>query len=200
LNIKLPTFLHAGAQRSASTWTYNALKDHPEVFMPEKEPMSCFDCHYHKGISWYKKHFRKQDEEKAIGDESPGYIKHPLAPKRVAETIPNTKIIFCLRNPIERAYSQWWTAENAWTSTTFERALKRHSTNDVFITPGYYNYHISQWEKYFDKDQIKIKIFDDFVKDNKAYIQDLYEFIGVNKNYIPDVLNKKIKTNEKNRT
>jgi len=176
----LPTFIHAGAQRSGSTWLYHALKDHPDIFMPEKEPVNFFDCHYHKGISWYLKYFEGHEDEKAIGDESPGYIKNPFAPKRAAEVVPDAKIIFCLRNPVDRAYSQYWTAENAWTDTNFGKSLTRHSVNDVFITPGYYNYHLTRWEKYFDKNRIKITFFDDFVSDNESFIQDIYGFIGVN--------------------
>jgi hypothetical protein len=146
-----PTFIHAGVQKAGSTWIYHALKEHPDVFMPEKEPINYFDVNYHRGKKWYKKQFKNYNGEKEVGDESPGYIKHPLAPKRAYSEVPNAKIIICLRNPIERAYSQWWSAESYWTEGRFERCTFHHATNDVFVTPGFYNHHISKWENNFEK-------------------------------------------------
>lgn len=193
----LPNYVHAGGQRCGSTWIYNALAEHPDIFMPKKEPVNYFDAQYYRGEDWYRGLYSDHDGEKVLGDESPGYIKNPLSPKRIAETIPDAKITMCLRNPVERAYSQWWTAENAWTDTAFERSLKRHSTNDAFITPGFYDLHISRWERYFDSDQIKILFFDDFKEDNKSFIQDIYRFLEVDDSFVPGVVGTKVQSNTK---
>lgn len=179
----LPDFIHAGAQKAGSTWIYQALQEHPEVYMAEKEPVNYFDINYHRGREWYRGQFDGYMGENVVGDESPGYLKHPLAPERVAEILPDTKVVFCLRNPVERAFSQWWHAESYWTNTHFGRNTHHHATADVFVTPGYYNYHLSRWEEYFDPDQLKVTFFDDFVANNESFIQGIYEYIGVDANF-----------------
>lgn len=192
----LPDFLHVGAQKAGSTWIHYALKEHPDIFMPDNDNVSFFDVYYHRGEDWYKKQFDAYQGEIAIGEESPGYLKHPIAPQRAADLVPDVKIIMCLRNPIDRAYSQWWHAQKNWTNTDFQRSINYHATNDVFITPGLYEYHISKWENYFPTSQIKIVFFDDFISDNKSFIQNIYDFIGVDSKYSPSIIGEKIKSGE----
>lgn len=189
----LPTFIHAGAQKAGSTWIHYALREHPEVFVPDNDNVSFFDVYYHRGEQWYREQFRNYDGERAVGEESPGYLKHPLAPSRASKLLPDAKIVVCLRNPIDRAFSQWWHAQKNWTSTRFEASTNYHAANGVFVTPGYYDYHLSRWEEHFPSDQIHITFFDDFVADNEAFIQDIYEFIGVDDEYTPSIAGKRIK-------
>lgn len=188
---ELPNFIYAGPNKSGSTWTYNALREHANIFMANRDPVNYFDVHYHRGESWYRSRFEGYEDEVAIGDESPGYIKNPYAPKRINNDLDDVKIIFCLRNPINRAFSQWWHEEGLWTDTLsgdgFEWAVKHHPVNDVYITPGYYHYHLSRWEKHFSENQIKILFFDDFKNDNESHVQEIYDFIGVDDKFTPSV-------------
>ena len=190
----LPSFIHAGVQKAGSTWIYQALKEPPEIYMSHDEPTNYFDVEYYRGEGWYRERFGGYDGEKEVGDESPGYIKHPFAARRAAELIPEAKIIMCLRDPVERAYSQWWSAESYWTDGRFERCMFHHATNDVFVTPGFYYYHISKWEEYYPKDNIKITFFEDMISDNEKFIKDLYSFLGVDDEFLPDIANNKVQS------
>ncbi|KAB1192752.1 hypothetical protein GJR96_04570 [Haloferax sp. MBLA0076] len=193
---RLPNFLHIGAQKAGSTWIHFALKEHPEIFMPDNDNVGFFDTYYHRGDNWYQKQFDEYDGEKVIGEESPGYIKHPLAPQRAADLIPDAKIVLCVRNPMDRAYSQWWHAQKNWTNTPFEYTMNYHAANSAIIVPGFYDYHISRWEEYYPSDQIKIVFFDDFTSDNKSFIQDIYGFLDVDDKYSPSIVGKRIKAGE----
>jgi hypothetical protein len=191
-----PTFIFAGPNKSGSTWVHAALDEHPDVFMPERGPMNYFDINYYRGEQWYTEQYAEYTKEAAIGDESPGYIKHPYAPERIAKDVPDADIIFCFRNPIKRAFSHWWNEERKWTDTLpkggLEYVLNDHSSCDVFITPGHYKYHLERWDDHFDEGQLKLTFFDDFVADNEAYIQDIYDFIGVDPEFVPSVVDSSI--------
>ncbi len=113
----VPDFIIIGTQKGGTTSLYRYLIEHPNVApIYVKEP-HFFDIYYHKGLGWYRSHFptaiekyyaryvRKHDL--ITGEASPYYLFHPSAAQRVAKTLPKAKLIMLLRNPIDRAYSQY---------------------------------------------------------------------------------------------
>jgi hypothetical protein len=191
-NETLPGFIHAGVQKAGSTWIDTACREHPDIYVPPIEPINYFDVKYYKGEQWYKDLFKGADNEKIIADQSPGYLKNPLAPKRAAELIPDAKILINLRNPVKRAFSQWWNAESYWTDGLFDRCTWHHATHDTFVMPGFYHHHLNRWEAFFPEEQIKVMFFDDFKADNKAFVQEIFEYLGVDSNFEPSVIGEKV--------
>ena len=64
----LPNFICIGAQRAGTTWLYHCLKEHPEVFVPEKKELRFFNYHYSDGIEAYKQNFKSvSNESKLLG-------------------------------------------------------------------------------------------------------------------------------------
>lgn len=115
----LPDFLIIGAQRCGTTSLYKYLLQHP-AFLPAAvatKGVHFFDTHYGKGISWYRSHFPTAVRRRAhgalhrttvvTGEASPYYLFHPQVPQRIAQHMPNALLIAVLRDPVERAYSQW---------------------------------------------------------------------------------------------
>src|SRR5262249_39356681 len=103
-----PDFLIIGAQKSGTTALVKFLNKHLFVKIP-KEEIHFFDLHYDKGVDWYQQQFsQKQSSLEVIGEKSPYYLFHPTAPKYVQELYPKMKLIVILRNPVDRAYSQYW--------------------------------------------------------------------------------------------
>ncbi|MFW6009458.1 MAG: sulfotransferase domain-containing protein [archaeon] len=127
--ILLPNFICPGAQKAATTSLYNILKLHPDVFLPDiKEPQFfAVDKKYKNGLEWYeKKYYSNVSEEKIIGDISTGYMAIEHSAERIANDLgTNIKIIFLLRNPVDRAYSHYWMEKNKYFEVeSFERALE----------------------------------------------------------------------------
>lgn len=191
---KVPDFIFAGPNKSASTWTYNALAEHPDICMAKKDPVNFFDVEYYRGYTWYLSQFDQCDDEAVTGDESPGYIKSPHAPERIAENVPDTKIIFSLRNPIDRAFSQWWHGYTRWHTSSFRRAVSDHERFDYCVVPGFYDRHLRRWERFFSDEQMLYLFYDDFVADNDAFISEIYEFIGVDSSFSPSIVGGKVNT------
>jgi len=113
----LPNFLIIGFVKCGTTSMYQYLIKHPNVYAPTGKEIDYFDRLYARGINWYKNKFpfrtKKFFVQKLLkkdfitGEATPRYIEHPHALKRIKNTLPHTKFIVLLRNPIDRAYSHY---------------------------------------------------------------------------------------------
>src|ERR1044071_7027899 len=113
----LPDFLVIGAQKAGTTALYSYLRDHPAIAGPPWKEVSFFDRHFWRGDAGYRGNFpnrlslrrmRARPGAEPIGGEaSPSYMFHPLAPQRVAELVPDARLIALVRNPVDRALSHY---------------------------------------------------------------------------------------------
>jgi Sulfotransferase domain len=105
----LPDFLVLGAQKAGTTALYEYLRRHPQITGPSWKEVSFFDRHWARGESWYRGNFpnRARTRGKLTGEASPSYVFHPLAPRRVQELVPDARLIVLVRNPVDRALSQY---------------------------------------------------------------------------------------------
>lgn len=113
----MPDFIIIGAQKCGTTSLYNYLVKHPNIHSAATKELHFFDHKFNKGFWWYRAHFPTTLEQYytehiakrdyVTGEASPSYIFHPLAPKRVAQFLPQVKLIVLLRNPVDRLYSQY---------------------------------------------------------------------------------------------
>lgn len=207
----LPNFMIIGAGKSGTTSLYEYLKEHPQVFMSPVKETNFFALegkqlvdakndpnqmnHYPWSItvrSEYEDLFKGVDQEKAIGEVSPMYLYTPVAARKIKATIPNVKIVVILRNPVDRLYSRFLhlARENRLPTSEFSDALDQESIwwkrNDL-VREGHYFQHLSVYFELFDEKQIKVFTYDELRKDPKKVIADLYEFIGVDATFEPDM-------------
>ena len=115
----LPEFLIIGAQRCGTTSLYKYLAEHPQFCAAavRTKGVHFFDTHYGQGLAWYRSHFpttmrrswfrARHGADLITGEASPYYLFHPQVPYRIERDIPDVKLVAILRDPIERAYSQW---------------------------------------------------------------------------------------------
>ena len=108
MNVKLPDFLGIGAQKAGTTYLYSLLSEHPQVFLSSPKELHFFSLHYQKGLAWYQDQFKFAATDKCCGEITPYYMFHPLASKRIRKHLPNVKLIVLLRDPVERALSQFF--------------------------------------------------------------------------------------------
>jgi hypothetical protein len=131
-----PTFLMVGAQRCGTTSLFRALLSHPNVLRPiMHKGVNYFDVSSNKSWNWYLGHFALKANARrkaAPGHASAGifeasgyYMFHPQAPARIAQALPNVKIVAMVRDPVERAYSAYkHESARGFETETFERALE----------------------------------------------------------------------------
>jgi sulfotransferase family protein len=103
----LPDFLILGAQKAGTTALYAYLRRHPQITGPSWKEVSFFDRHWARGESWYRGNFPNlaRTRGKLVGEASPSYVFHPLAPQRVRELVPQARLVVLVRNPVDRALS-----------------------------------------------------------------------------------------------
>jgi hypothetical protein len=135
-----PTFLMVGAQRCGTTSLFRALLSHPNVLRPiMHKGVNYFDVNSGKSWKWYLGHFPLKANARrkaAPGRESAGifeasgyYMFHPHAPARIAQALPDVKIVAMVRDPVERAYSAYkHEFARGFETETFERALELEDT------------------------------------------------------------------------
>jgi hypothetical protein len=105
----LPDFLILGAQKAGTTALYAYLRRHPGITGPSWKEVSYFDRHYARGEAWYRGNFPNlaRARGKLVGEASPSYLFHPLAPERVKALVPEARLIALVRNPVDRAHSHY---------------------------------------------------------------------------------------------
>lgn len=180
---KKPNFIIIGAAKAATTRIAITINEHPEIFIPREE------SHY---FSWYYNtftplsnaylsRFDAAGDSTAIGENSNTYLIDPGAAARISNTLNDVKIILCVRNPIERAYSDYSMHYRLGrVNSSVENYLSPASSNwPAFIETGLYMRHLKMWLKYFPKENIHTCVFDDLANDPYKLQGDLYRFLGV---------------------
>ncbi len=113
----LPDYLIIGVVKGGTTTLSAWLNEHPLVAPAALKEVHFFDYQFRLGEDWYRAHFPKERERAVFatehgrpfltGEASPSYISHMWAPTRIAQALPDVKLIVALRNPVDRAYSHF---------------------------------------------------------------------------------------------
>ncbi|MBP8917862.1 MAG: sulfotransferase domain-containing protein [Chitinophagales bacterium] len=155
-----------------------------------------FHAAFIRDIEQYKKLFSKVQDQKAVGELSTSYLFSEVAAKEIKALIPDCKIIICLRNPFDRAYSHY--RMNLWTGNSnefdFYKALvedydhkpKVWGNAHLYTEIGLYYQQVKRYLDLFGKDNVKIIFTEDMKKNAAQVVKELYEFIGVDSSFVPD--------------
>ena len=202
----LPNFMIFGVAKAGTTSLYHYLDQHPQVFMSpingtkgtnffayadaragtwagEGDPPRPGRFHV-KTLEAYKALFEGVTDETAIGEVSPLYFRSPTAARRIHECIPEVRLVAILRNPADRAFSGF-----------LMRIRKRHGEMNIraglrpeshHVTEGFYYKRLKRYFDLFPSHQIKICIFEDLRKNPTKVVVDLFDFLGVDTNFVPD--------------
>ena len=179
-----PNFFIVGAARAGTTSLYHYLKANPSVYMsPFKEP-SYFSDYRGYDKDKYLKLFDGVTDETAIGEATPAYLADPTTPGRIHDTIHNARIIMILRDPVERMFSEWFMNVNYWFHETLPLGELLESTTKIgkmrrYIRSGLYTEQVQRYLDAFGASQVKIIIFEEFIRDPKQIVDDTLQFLGV---------------------
>jgi hypothetical protein len=170
-----PSFIVVGPPRTGTSWLHKVLESYATLPSPSKETRF-FDLHFHRGLEWYGWHFTRTSHG-PIGEIAPTYFASPEARKRIAQTIPDAKIVFIFRNPIERAVSLYrLKLAYGMYRWGFPEALRNDSE---LINSGLYWTHLSKWRQSFPDHQLLVTIYDDLAADPQAFVSKVAAFIGL---------------------
>ena len=175
----LPNFLYIGASKAGSTWIFEALKAHPQVYVPPAKDLYYFTRYYDRGIDWYEGFFRDAGTgHRAIGELSISYLIREKALRRIGRDLPEARILISLRNPIGRAWSAYtFLRRNNTISVPFREAIDEKI---AFLSEtGHYARHLDNVDAYLEHNDIRIMLYDDLKADPYAFGRAVYRFLGV---------------------
>lgn len=184
----LPNFLVVGAQKAGTTSLYDILGQHPEICMSEVKEINFFTLPHklEKGPDFYNNFFKNCKDAKAIGECSPGYLCYPDVYKYIEEHLGTIKIVIILRDPIKRAYSQYWDNRRQLKEPLSEVEIIEayleedyHPARKGYFSRGVYFKYIYNYIKTFGREKVKVIIFEDLIKNQKEGLQSLYRFLEV---------------------
>jgi hypothetical protein len=175
--------------------------------MPDDKEIPYFydESFFSKGLKAYKWYFRGWDGQRVVGNAPVNLLYFSnITAKRIYEYgNKKVKLVCCLRNPTERAYSAYlYFRRNLWESApTFEQALNKEAwvrkygslaqkCNLTYIDHGFYKQQLTAFYKYFDKSQLLIILFDDLKKNPKAVLESIAEFLEIDRLGLPENLKK----------
>lgn len=185
-----PNFLVCGTQKGGTTSLYHYLRQHPQVFMPAEKELNYFNDHYDRGPEWYARFFAGHEGQPAVGEASPLYMWRPEVPARVARAIPGARLIFLLRDPIERAYSHYWYNVSRGIQDarqSFSEAVRSPTGHERYVAKAFYDEQLERFLRHFDDAQLYVGLTERFGADPAAVLRDCFELLGVDPSFSPNV-------------
>jgi hypothetical protein len=156
----------------------------------------CWDLLYDQGLEWYERQFEHCREGRVVGEATPDYMYLPHVPERMARDVPGARLVFILRNPVDRAYSHYWhEVQLGWERLPFERAISgeasriRRSAEERFhfsyVDRGEYAKHLARFMEHFPEERVHVMLFEDVRADLGGALAPLFAFLGVEVDFVP---------------
>ncbi len=179
----IPNFAYIGTSKAGSTWLFNALAGHPDVYLPSDKGLYFFDAHFDEGRQWYLDHFRAAGDQAAVGEISHSYLSSPVAAPRIAEFNPGMRLLACLREPVDRAFSDYLDlVKNAQYHGPLSAALEKFPR---LLDRGRYATHLERYLDRFPRSQMHVSLFDDLRADPQGYADEVFTFLGARRLELP---------------
>lgn len=185
----MPNFLVVGGVKCGTFSLYKYLKDHPNVLTSGKKEIGYFNNdNIYPNHNYYLNNFRSKyavdySKIKAVGEFTPSYSFQPCI-SRIYDFNKNMRLIHVIRNPVDRAISQYYMyKKKGMESRPIEKAIFNSDESNphqsyAYLTRGVYVDQIREMYKYFPKSQVLILKFEEFFS-NKENIRNVYNFLNI---------------------
>ena len=205
-----PNFLLLGATKSGTTTLSDLLDCHPEILISRPKEPGHFhsEAEFSRGMEYYwKEYFYHWRDEPAIGDCTTTHFYLPFVTERIANRLPDAKLIVILRNPVNRAFSHWWMLKSAnIEKDEFPVSLRKNlialkskhrfhgsdgqtnwnnylsRTSDyapTYLDVGHYATHIENYLGFYDRSKLLVLQFEELLKEPNEVIRKVCDFLEV---------------------
>jgi hypothetical protein len=193
----LPNFFIVGARKCGTTSLYHYLKRIPGVYMSPVKELFYFAPHAVQNDTFdvirdkkeYLRLFENARGYIAVGEATPIYLWDPDSPKLIRQAVPNARIIILLRDPIERAYSQYLRViKYSGMKASFYDELMRdyksqeklYGRSQLYVELGMYYEQVKRYFDTFGREQVKVIVFEEFIQHIEQTVNEVLAFLGVN--------------------
>jgi hypothetical protein len=197
-----PNFLILGCQKGGTTSLYDLVVQHPQVATAAEKELQFFSLHYARGWDWYQRQFPKGQRwlrRLRSGEATPYYLFHPLAAERIARHCPRVRLVVLLRDPVERALSQYFhsvrlglehlelaeaLAAEPQRLTNAEAALgrgERHQSHQEhsYVSRSRYGPQLERYARLFPGEQLLVLRSETFFFNPQAVTDQVWRFLGL---------------------
>jgi hypothetical protein len=183
----LPNLVVIGAGKCGTTSLYHYLRAHPEISMSGMKELAFFvrEANWSRGIGWYQSWFA--DTSAAVrGEASPQYTRYPQlrgVPERMHSVIPDAKLIYLVRDPIERLVSYY---VDRFARGFEDRALADAITlspADPYTSPSMYGRQLEQYLPYYPLERILVVAQEDLLRRRRDSLREIFRFLGVDDSF-----------------
>ncbi|MES9830707.1 MAG: sulfotransferase domain-containing protein [Candidatus Thiodiazotropha sp. DIVDIV] len=190
----LPKFMCVGTQKAGTTTLHSYLLQHPKICLPSIKETDFFqdDEKYFQGLDFYKKYYPDCSSNALYGEVEPEYMYFENVPNRLLKDLgQHLKIIFILRDPVNRSYSHYMmNRNNGFENEKFDTAIAKEEERInrdedskkkySYISRSLYVHQINRYLSLFKKENILFLLFeDDLVKDPKSTMERVFSFLDI---------------------
>ena len=173
----LPNYFYGGPPKAGSSWIYSLLSTHPEVFVPDGKYVQFFTDFYDRGIDWYAQQYAGADQQVRC-DLTTDYLFVPEAAERLAKHVPDARVFFSLRNPLERDWSAYQhLLRTGQAHGTLEK--EADTAHRLLSTCSAYSDAIERSWRLFGKENTHVLWFEDIRSEPQTAANELFDFLGV---------------------
>jgi hypothetical protein len=182
--IQRPTFLVIGAAKGGTTSLHFYLRQHPDVYMPPSKEINFYwDGAAAAGrtvpatFEAYRQCFAGATTQRAIGEISPQYLNSPSAARRIRADLPDVRLVVSLRNPADRAYSDYLGRIRI----DRERRPFREAVQpgERILEDGFYAPRLRRFLEQFPRTQLHVILHEEYARDTTGTLRSLFAFLGV---------------------
>jgi hypothetical protein len=157
-------FVGIGAPKSGTTWVWEQLRRHPDLYLPDEKEIYYFNAESY--------------EDPTIRNPNFGKPTSRTAPERMAALNPGVRLFAILRDPVERTFSDYLfrTQRGTIPPMPFERAVEE---DPVIVDRSFYGGQLAHYLDHFPPEQVRVLLYDRLRDQPEELIADLYGFLGV---------------------
>ena len=200
----LPEFLIAGAMKAGTTSLFGYLEQHPQCSPAMKKEVNYFCRNFSRGMKWYRMHFPRitaRTQRQRCFEATPGYIFDPRVPLRVVSELPSVKVVFLLRDPVDRAYSHYQhNVRRGRETLSFADAIRaepqrlqgeieRMREDDSYQSHSHYHFsylargnyaeQLAMWWQHFAPDRLLVLQAETLFREPQQVLDETHQFLGL---------------------
>ena len=182
-----PNLIVIGAAKCGTTSLHRYLDAHPAIAMSKEKELSFFveEKNWSRGFAWYEGQF--DSNAPVRGESSTTYSAFPLwrgVPERIAQVVPDAKLVYCVRDPIERIVSHYAHRTVNWPEMgTLEETLADAHLREWLVTPSRYWLQLEQYLAHFPADRILVLDSDELRASTQTALARVFDFVGVDPSF-----------------
>ncbi|MEM7254477.1 MAG: sulfotransferase [Pseudomonadota bacterium] len=175
-----------GGMKCGTTALWQYLRAHPHVFVPpSRKNLGFFDPrdNWHQGLDWYQEWFQGADQEtQSVGEISTEYSKYPVSEgvaENIAKTLPDAKLIYVVRHPIDRLVSQFVHMINAGSERRDINVALADFSNNPYVDTSRYGYQLSHYREHFARESLLVIDAKELLRAPQVALDKISHFLGV---------------------